>query len=287
LLAQAMVAWWLLVQGSASDAPDEESLGMQGSDYGTAQTLLHLLVLLMQQLQGAPAQLRASFLQGPAGNAMLRMLSALSFQAGKEWQAVRVFVGFWAMRTTNHLEYLIGHKYWLRPTQLVEMLLPGLLLQPVCPTPAAMEDIPTSSGTSSGTSRGGCDQASSPTAGQSGSGNSRSSGAGGGRCSKGSSRNSSCRLDNRAISYTAPCEPLPHSLAVPSTHGESVVLACGTGVCRRVSPSLLPHAVLGTSAAPCTQGLSVVCVFGPGTVQLRPAEGCGPCTRNMHRCAQP
>jgi len=105
---------------------------------------LHTLVLLAQQMQGAPAEVRSSFLHSPAGNAVFSVLSSLCDPPGKDPgdKANLVVVGGLPdvgvtqqqeQQQEQEQEAPGAHRlYELTGNDLLQLLfLPGLLLQPV------------------------------------------------------------------------------------------------------------------------------------------------------------
>jgi hypothetical protein len=129
--------------------------------------LVHLLVLLVQQLQGAPPQLRAAFLHSPGGNTALQVLSIFSSEDDDPTCQVRFIVSQSLLASaaedpTNQQQPIAeggmqGHAVY--GSELVEhLLLPGLLLQPVA-VGGGVEGCNSSSSDNSGHGGGaeGCD----------------------------------------------------------------------------------------------------------------------------------
>jgi hypothetical protein len=101
---------------------------------------MQTLVLLIQQLQGAPAAVRSSFLHSPAGSAVLWVLSTLLRTPGQappyrgQLAVTGGPLGISGLQQDQH-QQLAGTGYQLcrmtGPDMLQLLLLPGLLLQPV------------------------------------------------------------------------------------------------------------------------------------------------------------
>jgi hypothetical protein len=233
LLAHAVVAWWPHLYGTTPGWPADFQLR---ECVNNASTLLHLLVLLVQQLQGTSTQFRAEFLGGPAGGTMLHMLSMLSLQEGRPWQGGCVLMQEQAPYA-NPLQQQAraggaGHCCEVPPAQLVQMLLlPGLLLQPACLNAACAEDSRSNSG--NGQQIRSC---SSSRASQSS--RTRSSSRAGSAAAKAysstsdSGDDSSSGLQAPGVVTCCPgalCASQPDHLAAPSACGDNVVLTCGEG----------------------------------------------------------
>jgi hypothetical protein len=99
------------------------------------QVLVPLLVLLVQQLQGAPPQQRTAFLHSPAGSSVLRVLGKLQqagASAGSWVDVVQYNEADAAAAMQGNQQYTMGmmQKHGLSGRALVELLLlPGLLLE--------------------------------------------------------------------------------------------------------------------------------------------------------------
>lgn len=99
-----------------------------------AQALTHVVLLVVQQLQAAPSEVRSSFLHSPAGNAVLQVLNELSSGPGVGQAFSDVYVGAGAQGPGAQQEEQQGASGWRLCTLLGEdvvqqLLLPGLLLQ--------------------------------------------------------------------------------------------------------------------------------------------------------------
>jgi hypothetical protein len=99
--------------------------------------LLQLLVLLVQQVQQVPAQARHEFLGSPWGGAVLGMLEGLCCDktgvAGNTLQA-SINQHLYRLTAPQQQQQSCGvHKRVMSPLQMMQqLLLPGLLLEPVC-----------------------------------------------------------------------------------------------------------------------------------------------------------
>jgi hypothetical protein len=101
--------------------------------------LSHLLLLVVQQLQGVPAQERTSFLHSPAGGEVLRVLSELDSMEVAGWGSALAMIlptgsqePAGAIHKQQQPSPPAAETVWLTAHALVqELLLPGLLLQPV------------------------------------------------------------------------------------------------------------------------------------------------------------
>jgi hypothetical protein len=100
--------------------------------------VVQLLMLLVQQLQGAPSQLRAAFLHSPAGSCVLQVLSEIAPELvssmGPCVMEVLLDTGLQqAGAGRQHMPAAPGWaNHWSHGRAVVELLLlPGLLLEPV------------------------------------------------------------------------------------------------------------------------------------------------------------
>jgi hypothetical protein len=133
LVATAFANW------RTSANVDVWQLIIQTMDKGALGTLqlLQLLVLVVQQLQGAPPQQRAAFLGSPAGTILLHVLSGISSPDAQHIFGCELLVQDVPL-TATAAAAADWHNCVPRGHDLVEMLLlPGLLLAPVCSAEAA------------------------------------------------------------------------------------------------------------------------------------------------------
>jgi hypothetical protein len=128
-------------------------------------TLVHMLVFLAQQVQAAPAPMRAAFLHGPAGSAVLCVLTAMSAGDMSTKIEVRMLLSDSALHPAalaaqQHLQKGAEQDVQMSVPALVEvLLLPGLLLQPATvmkpDTAAGAATAPAAAGAVSDGSTGG------------------------------------------------------------------------------------------------------------------------------------
>jgi hypothetical protein len=111
------------------------------------QTLFQLLVLVVQQLQGVPAQQRVAFLHSPAGNTVLHVLMDLlaEEEAMMDLGQVVAGAGLQVPEGVQHLQQQLvaGNSQASKLdglSMIVQLLLPGLLLQPAFAPPVCEGD---------------------------------------------------------------------------------------------------------------------------------------------------
>jgi hypothetical protein len=110
---------------------------VQFLELGSTENLLGmLLVLLVQQLQCAPAQVRGRFLNGPAGSTVLRVFSDLITADGLDLVGRYVTRSAWLVATQQQQQQqqgvdnaAAGEFETVGGRAMDELLLPGLLLQ--------------------------------------------------------------------------------------------------------------------------------------------------------------
>jgi hypothetical protein len=153
LLAAAVGVWWPHLRRCDPACPEE-----QDSDrVSRLGALLQLLALLVQRVQAAPLPVRAAFLHSPAGSIVLTVLSHVSLQEGDDWRLMRM-LALCEPDAAAAGEQQEGKQSWrceLPSSTLVGVcLLPGLLLQPVCPTRAGVQQAGSDSGSNQALSTG-------------------------------------------------------------------------------------------------------------------------------------
>jgi hypothetical protein len=163
LLAAAAAARWMDSQrrmGSSGDPlhalmPSLVDGGLGPSaDVNGLHALLHLLLLLVQQMQDAPLQYRNWFLNSRAGSAVLQMLGELRFrEAGQSDTGDWLVPGVTAPAAAARRQQAPAKGDWQLHSALCrvvvrKLILPGLLLLPAPAAGGSAEDLSTSGSSS-------------------------------------------------------------------------------------------------------------------------------------------